>query len=361
MKALIADDQELVLLFVEKCLLDMNIEVIKSRNVSEAIARYDEFRPDIVITDINMPATDQDVLVNNHTFSEGIKSGLDLINHIKNIKKDTIPVLVLSGNLDDKIRTRSLEIGATHFIKKQIGYHDLTEKIGQIIAINTSLLRGNEAIYIADRTIGVVVPHAVVFDKLKLKTYIDFINSNANYHLCFLDNLQNKEYSCFLNTVKKQHRGRISVFKCKIKSSMSEGIRLAMLKMSRKSQYDFIGYLDKEQDVTLTQFNSMVEIMKNSRVKIVLGTNCKISSSKTNRASFTTRRDSFLLSIISRISGNKFGTYFNTPKVMMKDVIVTTFQNQFFSDITFDLEILFRIKNSYFYDRLDNLVGEKNF
>jgi CheY-like chemotaxis protein len=43
MKILIVDDQELVLLSLEKCLTDLGYEVKSSNNVFDAIAKYDEF------------------------------------------------------------------------------------------------------------------------------------------------------------------------------------------------------------------------------------------------------------------------------------------------------------------------------
>jgi CheY-like chemotaxis protein len=55
MKILIVDDQELVLLSLEKCLTDLGYEVKSSNNVFDAIAKYDEFLPSLVIADINMP------------------------------------------------------------------------------------------------------------------------------------------------------------------------------------------------------------------------------------------------------------------------------------------------------------------
>ena len=43
MKILIVDDQELVLLSLEKCLTDLGYEVKCSNNVFDGIATYDEF------------------------------------------------------------------------------------------------------------------------------------------------------------------------------------------------------------------------------------------------------------------------------------------------------------------------------
>jgi CheY-like chemotaxis protein len=103
MKILIVDDQELVLLSLEKCLTDLGYEVKKANNVFDAIAKYDEFLPNLVIADINMP-----VLSNGDTMDLPVDindkaSGLEIVKYIKKIKKHDIPVMILSGNNDEDV------------------------------------------------------------------------------------------------------------------------------------------------------------------------------------------------------------------------------------------------------------------
>ena len=58
MKILIIDDQQLVLLSLEKALTDLGYEVISADNVIDAINKYDSVQPNLVIVDINMEAED---------------------------------------------------------------------------------------------------------------------------------------------------------------------------------------------------------------------------------------------------------------------------------------------------------------
>ena len=55
MKILIIDDQELVILSLEKSLLDLGYEVLSANTISDGIEKYDLYQPDLVIADINMP------------------------------------------------------------------------------------------------------------------------------------------------------------------------------------------------------------------------------------------------------------------------------------------------------------------
>jgi DNA-binding response OmpR family regulator len=55
MKILLADDQELVLLSLEKSLIMLGYTVIRAQNVTDAKNMYDFVMPDLVIADLNMP------------------------------------------------------------------------------------------------------------------------------------------------------------------------------------------------------------------------------------------------------------------------------------------------------------------
>ncbi len=88
MKILIIDDQELVLLSLEKCLIDLGYQVYTSKTVAHAISIYDKEIPDLVITDINLSTTDQNIETST-TYA-----GLDIVKYIKITKNHKTPVMI---------------------------------------------------------------------------------------------------------------------------------------------------------------------------------------------------------------------------------------------------------------------------
>ena len=82
MKILAIDDQQLILLSVEKRLLEIGYNVAIADSGEKGIALFESFNPDLVLVDINMPGM----------------SGLDVVQHIRTIKESKIPILVMSGN-----------------------------------------------------------------------------------------------------------------------------------------------------------------------------------------------------------------------------------------------------------------------
>ncbi len=76
MKILLADDQELVLLSLEKSLIMLGYTVIRAQNVTDAKNMYDFVMPDLVIADLNMPLSFNSEPYNNNSYEN--PNGLEL-------------------------------------------------------------------------------------------------------------------------------------------------------------------------------------------------------------------------------------------------------------------------------------------
>ena len=95
MKILAIDDQQLVLLPLQKGLCNLGYDVKIETNARQGLSQFDTFQPDLVIVDINMP----------------IVSGLDVVKYIRNSKQKETPIMVLSGNTADETITEGFDLG----------------------------------------------------------------------------------------------------------------------------------------------------------------------------------------------------------------------------------------------------------
>ncbi len=132
-KILIVDDQQLVTLSLEKCLTDLGYNVISSDNVFDAISKYDQSNPDLVIVDINMPVLPTE---NSKMDPLGINekaSGLEIIKYIKTIKQHQTPVMILSGNTDEEVIEKGFALGAVDYIKKPLRLNAIGIKVKNLI------------------------------------------------------------------------------------------------------------------------------------------------------------------------------------------------------------------------------------
>jgi len=107
---LIADDDKVFLNTATYHLTKKQYTVLSATNGREAIEKFDENLPDMVLTDLRMPERD----------------GLEVIRHIRDFSRD-IPVIVVSGkgNMNDAIE--ALKYGAWDYLIKPIENIDVLE------------------------------------------------------------------------------------------------------------------------------------------------------------------------------------------------------------------------------------------
>lgn len=118
MKLLIADDDEQIRSGMREGIdwaaLDID-QVITASNGLEALQRFTEFLPEIVVTDVRMPGMD----------------GLALLKRIKEIKPET-RVVILSGYNDFEYLKKAIQLDAVDYEMKPIRVRNLIALIQQI-------------------------------------------------------------------------------------------------------------------------------------------------------------------------------------------------------------------------------------
>lgn len=116
MKILAIDDQQLVLLPLQKKLEDLGYKVKTSTDASEGIGLYDRFKPDLVIVDINMPDM----------------SGLEFIEYIRINKRSSTPIMVLSANNSSDIISETYKFGVNDYMKKPMNLDEICARIKRL-------------------------------------------------------------------------------------------------------------------------------------------------------------------------------------------------------------------------------------
>ncbi|MEO8116022.1 MAG: response regulator transcription factor [Bacteroidota bacterium] len=116
MKILIAEDDPISLLLLQKQLAAEPFELCIAADGYEAFKKLMEFQPDLLVTDLMMPRT----------------SGLELIGQVRANYKKKLPILVLSAMDDESTVMEALSIGADDFIIKPAEQQELLRKIKRL-------------------------------------------------------------------------------------------------------------------------------------------------------------------------------------------------------------------------------------
>ena len=102
MKILAVDDQPLILKSINKKLTSAGYELELVTGGQEAIEAYDKERPDLILLDLEMPKT----------------NGFAVIDHIRGVKGDDVPIIVMSGNDEENTVVDTFKLGVNDYIQK---------------------------------------------------------------------------------------------------------------------------------------------------------------------------------------------------------------------------------------------------
>lgn len=120
-RILIIDDQPLIGDTLKDILQDEGFKNIRyladSRKAAEV---YQDYRPDLLVLDINMPHCD----------------GFQVMETLKPLEKDSyLPVLVLTGETEFEVRLRALRMGAKDFLQKPFNTIETISRIRNLIEV----------------------------------------------------------------------------------------------------------------------------------------------------------------------------------------------------------------------------------
>ncbi len=355
MKILIIDDQQLVLLSLEKSLTDLGYQVISADNIVDAIAKYDAFNPNLVIVDINMS---QD----NTSESE---SGLEVVKHIKQIKKDKIPVMVLSGNTDEDVIIRGFDLGIDDYMKKPLSLNEIGARVKRLIGVTvennifTKSDANTKERYIQNKCIGVVIPCYNEEKRLLSEEFRDFAHKNLGYHLCFVNDGSKDNTLAVLQELIKGKEDYISIYDCEKNGGKAEAVRLGMLHLAKQSQFDYIGFLDADLSTNFDDFQDLTDTISNSKYKLVFGSRISRMGADITKESARKIISQTINFIIRKTLGMEINDTQCGAKIMTKEVIEKTFQEKFITKWLFDVEIFMRMKKVYGSKETQEFILEK--
>jgi uncharacterized protein (TIGR02266 family) len=119
-RVLLIDDVQLVLRIQKAWLEERRLEVTVAQSAEEAFSLLQDYRPDLVVVDYEMPGSD------GVQFCQQIKADRNL---------SRIPVIILSAHTDDATIRRCLAAGAVAFVSKTGGREELLNNIANVLRI----------------------------------------------------------------------------------------------------------------------------------------------------------------------------------------------------------------------------------
>ena len=345
MKILAIDDQQLVLLPLEKRLKALGYEVKTESNAKAGMESYKLFQPDLVIVDINMPEI----------------SGIEVVKFIRIEENSSTPIMVLSGNTDDEVITEGFELGINDYMKKPLSLNEISARVKRLIgaAQTNNLVENNDNTIIEQRCVGVVIPCYNEEERLLSSEFLDFVDKHSGYHLCFVNDGSKDKTLDVLNNLRKGRESFISVYDCEKNGGKAEAVRLGMLHMAEKEDLDYIGFLDADLSTDLADFDDLVSTIENSEYKIVSGSRIARMGADITKESARKIISLTVNFIIRKILKMEFKDTQCGAKIFHKDIINTAFSSKFLTKWLFDVEIFIRVRKQYGLQKAKQILCEK--
>ncbi len=127
-KILVVDDESNITRVLRRSLAAHRYEVRTAADGESALDTFNDFQPDLIITDLNMPEM----------------SGIEFCREIR--KTSLVPIIVLSVKGEEKTKVEALDAGADDYITKPFGIDELLARIRATLRRVTTKLEQTQTV-----------------------------------------------------------------------------------------------------------------------------------------------------------------------------------------------------------------------
>jgi DNA-binding response OmpR family regulator len=260
MLILAADDQPIILKSIENKLLEDGFEVLSANNGQEAIDFFDSYKPDLAIIDLNMP----------------LKSGYEVIDHIRTVRSSNIPIIIMSGENEEKTIIEVFNMGVNDYVEKPVRVNKVLVRVKRLLnlKINVDELQQKGVLksgLLIKNGIGVVIPCYNEEKRLKTKEFANFVHNNHGYHICFVNDGSKDKTLDVLKEFQHGKEGYISIYDCEKNGGKAEAVRQGILYLVKDKSLDYIGFLDADLSTDFIDFDDLAKTLSVSDYKLVIG------------------------------------------------------------------------------------------
>ena len=192
-------------------------------------------------------------------------------------------------------------------------------------------------------TCCIIIPCYNEANRLTAEPFINFVNTEPNYSLLFVNDGSTDDTLTVLNSIKNKYPSRIHILNKNKNTGKAETIRAGMLHTATKDNFSYLAFLDADLATPINEIPLMVNILeKSSLFKIVLGSRVKRLGAKIERSEIRHYIGRFFVTYTNLLLS--IGAYDSQcgAKVFDTSQINKLFSEPFISNWFFDIEILLR-------------------
>ena len=123
---------------------------------------------------------------------------------------------------------------------------------------------------------GIIIPCYNEENRLNVQAFVNFIQSNDDYHLCFVNDGSKDNTLKVLDQIKEQRITKVSIVDIKKNSGKATAVRAGARYLFNRQDVDYIGFIDADLSTDFNDLKKLVTTMHgNKDLSIVYGSRGK--------------------------------------------------------------------------------------
>lgn len=191
----------------------------------------------------------------------------------------------------------------------------------------------------------IIIPCYNEEDRLPLAIFNDFISQN-NFHFHFVNDGSSDGTSSILQQLKEKCPEKITITDNLINQGKAEVVRQAVLELTRKEQYSYIGYFDADLSTPLSEIETLLTLLKSKELfQFALGSRVLRLGVKIKRSAMRHYLSRIFATVASKVL--KLPVYDTQcgAKIIKRELAERIFQDKFLSQWLFDVELFARVQS----------------
>ncbi len=207
---------------------------------------------------------------------------------------------------------------------------------------------------------GIIIPCYNEEKRLNTAAFINFIQKENNFHLCFVNDGSSDKTIDVLKEIQANNAYKISVIDIKKNSGKAEAVRIGARYLHHRGDIDFIGFMDADLSTDFKDFKSLIKTLKtNNKLSMVFGSRAKEASEKIEKDTIRALFSKIIKTLVFFILRLPIEDTQCGAKVFRAQLVPILFKSTFFSRWLFDIEMFLRMKKYYGKSTILNKIYEQ--
>ncbi|WP_108868921.1 glycosyltransferase [Aquimarina aquimarini] len=207
---------------------------------------------------------------------------------------------------------------------------------------------------------GIIIPCYNEEKRLNVAAFLNFIQKENNYHLCFVNDGSKDNTIDVLKEIQYTNPTKISIIDMKKNSGKAAAVRAGSRYLHSRGDITFIGFIDADLSTDFEDFDGLLQTLKSdSKLSFVFGSRAKETSDAIKKNGIRSLISKLINILVILILGLPIQDTQCGAKVFRADLVPVIFNTNFLSRWLFDVEMFIKMKKHFGKEKVMKKIVEQ--